>query len=343
MDDVSSVRLFIKKGIFIHMGNPYKQLKEWRNSHLQKAKTVTELNSIHDQVMKQSFHLSFEIVKKKYGPAPCEFTWFLVGSGGRGEQAKISDQDHGLIFHSNEKEALDYFLLLGKEVSFGLNVIGYPYCEGNVMCSTSLWCRSEQSWSNQINKWLQDETFDSIRYLLIFFDARMIIGQSESIHRLKNQIFQYIQYNPDFLGRLLNNTMHVKKGVGIFHQLLPETYGPHSGAIDLKQAGLLPYINSVRLLAIKERLLDTSTLSRFQLLMKQEYFRHVLSPYHTYFQELVTIHFKNSLKANTYDEVHYLSLKDLSKEEKGRLKKIILGGKKLMNETKSIIEKGVNP
>lgn len=305
------------------------------------AKNVAELNKIHDEAMKRSFRFSLEQMEKELGPPPCEFSWFLVGSGGRREQAKISDQDHGMIFRSNHKEAEHYFLLLGKEVSKGLNILGYPYCEGNVMSSNSLWCQSEQKWIEQIQKWLSEETFDSIRYLLIFFDARKIFGTFDPLKKLKQFYFDHLAKQPSFLKRLLNNTMHVKKAIGVFHQFLPETYGPHAGAIDLKQTGLLPYVNSIRLLAIKEQITETSTLSRFEALIHQKGLGDLLSPYYQSFQELLTIHFVNSLKADRYSEVHYLFLKNVSKEEKKMLKQIFLNGKKLMNDTVTMIEKGV--
>ncbi|UTW70658.1 hypothetical protein KHA80_00325 [Anaerobacillus sp. HL2] len=62
------------------------------------------------------------------------------------------------------------------------------------------------------------------------------------------------------------NVGFIKKGVGFFGQLLPEQKAEDAGKINLKQTIFFPYVNSLRLLALVEKITAPSTMERFQRL-----------------------------------------------------------------------------
>ncbi len=328
---------------FYHIGcvkMPYSQIKKWRDNKWNDHQDSSHaLNDFHDELMMKVFDAALERHISEFGPVPCRYTWFVMGSAGRFEQAIISDQDHGLIYEERNEKTNRYFITFGKELANGLNEVGYPYCDGNVMSSNPIWSKSIIEWEEQLSKWLTEESFESIRFLLIFYDARVLIGEEAYCKKLKQIVHDYIKKNPRFLERLLENTQHVKKAVGFFHQFLTEPHGAHAGSIELKQSGFFPYVNNVRLLAMKESLEATSTLARLKALNNMSKYKQNLSWCAKEFEKL--LHYRLQYhKKNTenYDDIHYLNIKELSKDEKKEMKHILLNGQKLQEYTQSVIK-----
>jgi CBS domain-containing protein len=333
----------IKGGGFVSVDmSPYVLLKKTRERQIENHQSSTdELNLFHDKVMKDIAGISLAKVEERLGAPPCRFSWFVMGSAGRFEQGIISDQDHGLIYEEATREAEDYFRELGCEVSKGLHTVGYPFCEGQVMSSNPVWCMSKQGWSEQVKGWLEEESFESVRFLLILFDARVLIGRKEDISQIKQHLYAYMEKNPAFLGRLLENTLHVKKGIGLFRQLLPETHGLHAGSIDLKHLGFFPFVNAARLFAIKEKIEETSTLSRLKKLTATPGYNE-MHRYRLDFERLLQYRLKHHRTIlENYDDIHYLPIKMLDKTEKKEIKQILMNGQKLQEYTKRMI-RGTN-
>lgn len=318
---------------------PYSSLKNWRNNEIEKQRSSDELNAFHDSLMKQVFAAALKKIKEEAGKPPCQYAWFVMGSAGRFEQAIISDQDHGLVYEQETEEAAGYFKKLGKEIAYGLNETGYPYCDGNVMSSNPVWCKSKMDWNAQLTKWLEEESFESIRFLLIFYDARVLEGEEEYVLRLKKHLHDYIQKKPYLLDRFLENTIHVKKAVGFFQQFLPETHGSHAGSIDLKQSGFLPYVNAVRLLAMKEQVDETSTLTRIKELSKLQKYEKEMQGCKADFEKLLHFRLMHHKKASeNYDDIHYLNVKELDKTESKEIKHVLKNGQKLQEYVQFVIK-----
>ena len=203
----------------------YEEIREWKSKNIQDIPDPISLNDFHDQVMGKVMTAA----KEKMGQPPCSFVWFITGSGGRLEQGFVSDQDHGIIYATGDEETRRYFHLLGEEVSMGLNIVGYPYCTGKVMSSNPLWCRSQMEWEEQLLYWMRDGSFEAIRYLQIFMDARALCGAAGFIHQLKSVVFNYQHNTSALLQRFVDNIMHVKNVIGPLGQLLGEQDGEHQG------------------------------------------------------------------------------------------------------------------
>jgi CBS domain-containing protein len=302
----------------------YKKLKQCRDQHIGNyLSSNDELNTFHHKLMKSVLDIAMNQIKEAFGDPPSDFSWFVMGSGGRFEQAIVSDQDHGLVYERLDEWSDKYFKALGEEITKGLHISGYPYCDGNVMSSNPIWCRSIEAWQAQVIDWMEAASWESIRYLLIFYDARTIMGNSEIVQDLKQLIYNYIEGNPEFLIRLLNNTMRIQKGVGFFGQLLTETHGNHSGSIHIKNYGFFPYVNAVRLLAIKEQINVTSTLARFDQLSQLSGYKQKMNNHQLNFKKLLDFRLRNVSKGDNYEDIHYLNIKGMNRKEKAELKQIL--------------------
>ncbi|MFC7684823.1 DUF294 nucleotidyltransferase-like domain-containing protein [Ureibacillus sp. GCM10028918] len=313
----------------------YQSIKDWKDAHISSflANNVS-LNTFHDQVMLKVLEVAKE--KSKQKKAPCSYTWFITGSGGRFEQGLISDQDHGIIYEQSTPENDIFFKELGEELSYGLDFVGYPYCNGNIMSSNPIWCKSYKEWEAQLYKWMEDESWESIRYLQIFYDARALFGNKEDIKQLKTMIYQYQKEHPSLLRRFMENVKHLKNSIGPMGQILVEQHGNYQGYINLKYAAFLPYVNSVRLLSIKEGLCETATLERIKGLQGKGEYETLLTYSNESFSLLMN--YRLSLfHVKEYDDTHYLNIKSLTKEQKKEIKQILKGGKKLHDAVMELV------
>jgi len=318
----------------------YESIREWKQLNMTNfLDDVVSLQDFHDQVMQKV--LDVAINKMPAGPAPCEFSWFITGSGGRLEQGLISDQDHGIAYEISNEENDEYFKLFGTEISYGLHMVGYPYCKGKIMSSNPQWCKSYEGWETQLYDWMTDESWESIRYLQIFYDARVLHGKVVFIHYLKNLMHAYQSQHPILLQRFTANVEHVKNVVGPIGQLLVERHGMHQGCVNLKYSAFLPYVNAVRLLSIKEGIVETPTLVRMNKLIQNQKYAGLLKNSEKNFSDLLMYRLSLSPIEN-YSDSHYLQVARLSKDERKDIKRIFKGGVRLHGEVIAFMKKGVH-
>lgn len=316
----------------------YLEIRNFRNRKITEvSQDHFKLNRLHDEIMNCVIDLSINKTVVKNGPPPCPFSFFLMGSGGRLEQSIWSDQDHGIIYQETNLESQLYFLELGKEISEGLYQAGYDYCDGGVMSSNPMWCKSLFEWEQQLMRWILDSSWESIRHLLIFIDGRSLYGEPGYVDKLKTIVYQTV-HKEHLISKVLGNTMFVKRGINILGNLLVETHGPFAGSLNLKEIGLFPYVNAVRLLAIHENMLETSTLSRLDRL--NDKFLHP-SEKELYKRHLVTLLNYRLLYGNhnDYESGHFLPIQTLTKKQKKELKDIIRNGTAFFRFVRKLLEK----
>jgi len=316
----------------------YSEIKEYRQQRMGLAsKDHFELNRLHDELIKKAVEISIDRIKEELGDPPTSFCFFVMGSAGRFEQSVWSDQDHGIIFQEDSKLAQNYFLKLGKEIAQGLYIAGYPFCDGGVMAGNPLWCKSLNEWSIQLKNWINEPSWETIRHLLIFMDGRSLAGEDLFIKELKREACSLI-HKEHLLARLLDNTMLLKKGVGLLGQFLTETHGPHSGLLNIKEKALYPYVNAVRILALKECITDSSTLSRLQKLSEASIPASKRLLYEKQFYQLLDFRLQFGDHSN-YDSGHFLLVSKLSAHQKKAVKEVIKNGPHLYQFVRKLVEK----
>ncbi|MGD6941417.1 DUF294 nucleotidyltransferase-like domain-containing protein [Cytobacillus gottheilii] len=314
----------------------YRDIKSWKNKQVnQNLQNTDMLNKFHDHIIGNVARLAI----KKIGEPPCHFAFFLTGSGGRFEQGLFSDQDHGIIYVEDTKEANIFFLHLGEEISIGLNEVGYPFCEGNVMSSNPLWCKSHQEWEKQLNHWMEEASWADIRNLQIFYDARALIGQNQLVEDLKSFIHEYSQEHPNLIKRVMENVQHFKNTIGPLGQLIVEEKGKYHGCIDLKYSAFIPFVNAIRILAVKEGILESPTEKRMLILLKDKQYASMLKEYYFAYKALLQIRVNRLIFVSSYEDAHYLNVTELSKVERAELKHILKKAKQLHQYVIALIEK----
>lgn len=308
----------------------YESIKKWKDESLSSfINTSASLNEFHDQVMLKVLNIALNNMKQ--AKPPCEFNWFITGSGGRFEQGLISDQDHGIIYEISNEENDIYFKELGEEISYGMDCTGYPYCNGKIMSSNPIWRKSIGNWKTQLTKWMDNESWESIRYLQIFYDARVLYGNNDYLTELKSIIYNYQLQHSSLLQRFIANVRHIKNVIGPMGRILVEQHGVYQGCVNLKYSAFLPYVNAIRLLSIKEGIFETSTIERIDRLLEKDEYQDMLKYCKENFMTL-TKYRLSLLDAKNYDDTHYLNIKDISKGQRKELKQILKCGKRLHDD-----------
>lgn len=314
----------------------YEELKQWRMKKI--VSIVTDhkkLNQFHDQLINKTVQVALAKIESEWGPPPTHFAFFVMGSAGRSEQSVWSDQDHGLVYES-EAGFQGYFLRLGVEITKGLAVVGYEECDGNVMAANPLWCKPLTKWEEQIEVWLEEGDYKSLRFFSTFLDSRVLVGDEALLARIKDVAFRKFAKQPYLYRRMYENVGYIEKGIGFFGQLLPREKGEDTGTINFKQTILFPYVNSLRLLALVAEISTTSTLKRFDNLPENY---QEIKAYETDFIKLLDYRLYFQKEAQNYQKVHLLHVNSLSSREKENLKTLMKNGRQLFKKTKQIIEK----
>lgn len=309
---------------------------------------LRRINQIHDHMIRCVLLLvEHEAERTGLGPPPVNYDFILFGSGGRKEQTLWSDQDNGLIYDmptspDQSEEVKQYFALFGKKVTEVLTAVGYPPCEGEVLCKNERWCRSVQGWIEAIEGWYEDPGWENVRYLLITADMRCVYGKGEMTARLRRVILDYPEAHRSVAERLLENTLRHKILIGIFGQFLKEQYGEGAGGIDIKYGAYIPYINGIRLLAILHGVEHSETLERLDALEKQGLQpSKLVGEWREAFAYIVHLRARSlhRLEDGVWSSSGFVKLDTLSKAELNELKRHLKLGKSLQRYVKQSVER----
>lgn len=174
------------------------------------------------------------------------YVWIHMGSSGRKEQVIATDQDNCVI-HSGEKEVM---LEFAQKVNNALEKIGIPKCEANYMASNPKWNLTLDEWKENFRKWFSSLTGENIRYLSVFLDLRPIHGD----HELYVELIDFIKENVSnqAIRFLAHDATSIDPPLGLFG-----LKGADKG-IDIKKYGIYPIANSVRVLALENKIIETT-------------------------------------------------------------------------------------
>ncbi|MEX2416335.1 MAG: DUF294 nucleotidyltransferase-like domain-containing protein [Paenibacillaceae bacterium] len=229
---------------------------------------VASVNAAHDLIIQKTVSIAESMLSGSgMGLAPAPYAFILFGSGGRSEQTLWSDQDNGLIYKTDLSTSdKSYFEHMAIVIEDGLKLVGYPPCEGGVVASNNLWCKSIKAWEQMMEEWFLDASWESIRQLLIIADSRCLYGDQTLVDQLKQTFDQLVLNTPGSQEALLKNTLRHKVVLGPFGNLIREPYGEDAGGFDIKYGAYIPFVNAIRLLSIKYSIRATSTLERLDRL-----------------------------------------------------------------------------
>lgn len=237
---------------------------------------ATEIQSLLTHINRDIHRRLIELHQRSmaadgHGAPPVPFTFIVMGSGGRGENFLYPDQDNGLIlddYPDEDHTRIDgWFVEFSDRVTRDLDAIGFPLCKGYVMATNPLWRKTRTQWRAQITGWLRRRSLVALRLSDIFFDFRACAGELDLAAELRRFVTDSLKSNPSFLKELYQDDKDYGVALGWFDRFITvKDDSEHDGTINLKHSGTLPLVQSVRLLALREGIAETSTLARLAAL-----------------------------------------------------------------------------
>lgn len=208
-----------------------------------------------------------QMAEAGWGDLPVPLGVIVMGSGGRGENYLFSDQDNGFIlgdYPDEDHGRIDtHFRELAERLSRRLDDAGLPYCSGYCMAVNPLWRKTLPQWAEQISLWITRSNFVALRFADILLDFRVVWGDEGMGRELRRIIVQLNRDDPLMLQQMTRQIAVSKVALDFFGNISPEKDdGRGLRRVNAKHAGIIPLVETIRVLALREGLAETSTLAR---------------------------------------------------------------------------------
>ena len=207
-----------------------------------------------------------QLGEEKFGPAPVPYCFVALGSQAREEQTINTDQDNALILSDKYDKELhgEYFENLSDWVCQNLDKCGYTLCTGDIMASNPRWRQPLSVWKDNFSDWIQNPKAEALLRLSIFFDLRGIYGDKTLAKQLNQHIRKEAQQHSGFLTFMARNANQRKPPLGFFRQFVLDGEGKQSRTFNLKERGIAPIIDIVRVHALACGSDKLNTLERIE-------------------------------------------------------------------------------
>ncbi len=287
----------------------------------------------HDRLIRRIIELSEEEMKRSgYGSPPVDYCWINMGSTARREQTLRTDQDNAIIYAdpdpSETRAVEEYFSRLAELAVEGLYRCGFQKCPGDVMAVNPKWRRSISGWIDLVRRSVESFNPEDVRTLTILLDYRPIGGNPHLADRLWEEIFSLLEDAVRTGHLLIRDDQQFRPPINFLGNMITEKTGPHKNEINLKTGGLVHFINGMRLMAIKNKIREVSTLGRLNELVRQEALASDEADlFRTSFETLILFKIRSNLHKwqNGLVPDNYLNPEDLKKGERVLLKDAFSG------------------
>lgn len=228
--------------------------------------TLEIITKLYDRLARHCVKLAMQSLKRQgKGSPPVAFSWYQMGSGARGEQFMLTDQDHFLVYanladEQAQKLADKYFAQLGEEIVIHLEQAGYARCKGKMMASEAIWRGSLTVWQERLRTWAIKATDDHILLGYNFLSFRFLFGDSslnsDFVRMVQNQLKSAQTYLYYMAQQQQNNP------IPQFNQSLFTLFKAKEKreVIDIKLHALFPLHHCLQILGVLKDLTNTTPM-----------------------------------------------------------------------------------
>jgi CBS domain-containing protein len=258
----------------------------------------------------------------------------VMGSEGRKEQILKTDQDNALII----KDGVDVSIYTPYMQKLNQTLIdfGFPKCDGDIMVSNPYWCKNQNEYKKEIERWMESAHGDDFMHMAIFFDSICVAGNESLLSELKKIIFDKVEHKDVFMANFAKASLIFDTPIGMFSNLITDK-NEHKNELNIKKGGIFPIVQGVRAYSLRYKVEETDTISRIQALAKKTIFEERFAgELIEAFDTLRNLRLKNGLDKleRGLPADNYIKPADLSKLEIDLLKdslKIVNSFKKSIN------------
>lgn len=229
---------------------------------------------INDAIGKKLQQLALiEMEARGQGPPPVKYAWIGMGSEGRKAQTIRTDQDNGIIFENVLPEDYDkvkeWFLEFAEIVVNGLHECGFPLCIGNIMATNPDLCNSVDKWKELFEFIITKADAKELLDASIYFDFRCIDGKEELVNELWDFLFFSMEKHNFFMRHFSENLLEASRPpIKKWQWRMPDFLKITPPPFDIKREGTAPLDAAIRLLALHNKIRETSTLNRLQAILE---------------------------------------------------------------------------
>ncbi len=205
-----------------------------------------------------------ELGIRDLGDPPCPWSWLVLGSEARSEQALLTDQDNALVLNPGDSllgEVDPYFERLATFVNDHLEVAGIPRCRAGVIASNHEWRDTIDEWGVRFRRWMQDPSRMGSAFSEIAFDYRPIAGPLE-VQRVLDSAIRTAPGERDFIRHLGHLAVGSRPPTGFTKDAVVESKGKSALTLDIKHGGITLITNIARVRAVMAGLTENRTLRR---------------------------------------------------------------------------------
>ncbi|MEK4025202.1 DUF294 nucleotidyltransferase-like domain-containing protein [Sporosarcina sp. FSL W7-1283] len=237
--------------------------------------TLEIITKFYDRLAKHCVMLAVKSLEDQgKGSPPVPFAWYQMGSGARGEQFMLTDQDHFLVYEdvsSTEAQRVEsYFEILGNEIVVHLEQAGYTRCKGFMMASETQWRGTMNDWRERLRKWALQSTPEQILLGYNFLSFRFLYGESSVNDRFVLMVKEQLRKSSTFIYYMAQQER--EKPIPQLHQNFLTIFKGRSKAdiIDIKKHALFPLHHCLQILGVNNGIINATPLEIISALHKKK-------------------------------------------------------------------------
>ncbi|TWI59807.1 CBS domain-containing protein [Halalkalibacter nanhaiisediminis] len=234
--------------------------------------TLDVMTKLYDRVVRHAVVLALQSLREKgEGEPPVAFAWYMMGSGGRGEQFMLTDQDHFLVYadpdSAKKQEVTSYFEKLGKEIVTHLELAGYKRCQGLMMASEAVWRGTLTGWQDRLRGWGLRATNDNLLLAHNFLSFRCLYGDEVLHDQFVKMVKEQMTTSRIFLYRMAE--IEKETPVPMLDHPIRALFRMKREAIDIKKHALFPLHHCLQLLAAQHEMIGGKPLELIEKLKEK--------------------------------------------------------------------------
>lgn len=300
------------------------------------------LSYLHHGLIRRVYELCLQEMASEGHKAPeVRYCFMIMGSGGRREMLLAPDQDNGFVYEDvpqeKQAEVEAFFAPLSEKIVAGLEKVGYPLCDGNVMCNNPDWRGTLREWKFRISSWVNNPEPQRVRNCSIFFDFAPLAGDPGLTHELRNVVHQEIRAFEGFLYHMMQLDLRYRVPVGMLGRFILDKSEKHKGQISIKQGGIIYIVDCIRMFALEKEIHAITTLDRLKLLVEKNVFSQETAEHiRAAFEALGFLRLRHEIEQVEQGKPpsHFLNPYALSKNEQDLLKESLHAVSKLQDAAK---------
>ncbi|MCM3714314.1 DUF294 nucleotidyltransferase-like domain-containing protein [Alkalihalobacillus oceani] len=286
--------------------------------------TLDVMTKLYDRLARHCVELALNHLAENgsVGP-PVAFGWYMMGSGGRGEQFMLTDQDHFLVYADPPNEAKrsvdQYFAELGKEIVRQLELAGYKRCDGLMMASEDRWRGAISTWQERLRGWSLRATNDHVLLANNFLSFRHLYGDEELHDQFTAIVRVQLVKSRIFLYRMAE--LEKEHPVPQLDHPIRALFRMKRETIDGKKHALFPLHHSIQLLAARHGIVDGTPLELLEKLIETNVLsRETADDLRFAYEVILRIRLQSAWHAHqrgepSSSEIHFSRLRTKDKEE----------------------------